>query len=73
METKAEYKTTSQHGGKRAGAGRKPGTSKRIRTFRLTDETVNRLKEIGDGDATRGIEILTNQKPQAKHQAQRNK
>jgi len=58
METRAEYKTKSQHGGKRANAGRKPsGNVKRLHAFRLSEETFEQLKQIGKGDATRGIEL----------------
>ena len=47
------------HGGKRAGAGRKPADPPlKMRCFRLTDAQVRLLRMWGRGDAAAGLRWL---------------
>jgi hypothetical protein len=46
----------SSHGGRRPGAGRKPGTEpRRRRNVTLTDTDIKRARELGDGNVSLGI------------------
>jgi len=50
---------SNKHGGRRRGAGRKPRTSEPVRavTVSLTEHEIDKAKEIGTGQISKGIGI----------------
>lgn len=50
---------SDKRGGRREGAGRPPtGTALHSLTVRLTPEQIDRLRELGNGNASRGVRTL---------------